>query len=1420
MKSRFVFAFVLLLSVFPMLARDSQPLRVFIRASEHSTAAGGLDGPRFLQDWKWLLMRRGAEPTGALRFPTKEELDETDVLVIYAEQGNAIEPADRYNLERFLKRGGGLVVLNQGLAGPNSEWFKTLVGGTLGRSATNSIQGTVGLYLQDYQHLITEGIANFDVQDELFTKVQLLPDAQVLATAFHTAKEIVPQMWVYEKRKARAFVAMQGRSPAIFALPHYRGLLLRGIAWAGKRPVDSLLRQDELASFAYPAGGPTAPAEAAKKIRVSSEFDLSLMASEPAVVKPIAIDWDARGRMWVAITPEYPFKEGKGRGKDSILILEDINNDGLLDKRSVFYEGLVLPTGFVFHQDGIIVSQAPQILFLRDTRGRDKANKREVLFDGFGTYDTHAVINNLRWGMDGWIYGCQGYSGSQSTNVTNARGEKFGKIGNGIFRFKPDGSAIEQVSSYNGNTWGLDFNTAGELFFSKANGPHISHVVMPERYLARGNLGSATSDKSIEDHQKVSPIFTDPRHEYVQVAPVGVFTAASGCTIYEGGAWPEKYHGSAFVCEPTVHIVHEDIITRTESPTFDATRRDVEEFIAGTDLWFRPVHTRIGPDGAMYLLDFYNQAISHNDIRGIDHGKGNAAVRPDRDHQHGRIWRIQHKQARPYGIPALDSASSAQLVGALTHPNAWVRLTAQRLLSERQDKSAVPALTSLLTNRLTHARLHAVWTLHALDSLTDSNLVAAIGDFHPSVQNNALRVVPEMRVAPSSNVVAAVIKQLRDSSERTRLDALLALTQWPPSKDVISAVHRLFPYFKSSRDVWAKSAMLGVARLAPTNFIRASFASDKSDDYRELITPLVEDFIDKKDAGTTTWILAYAARQSSSTDKLKIAVLNAFSKELDHYAPPASTNIDTALRALLKSDSRSLRIAAFPVISHYDHNGVYTSELKELRELLLSEIDKDKVKDSDRNAFISTVMDVRSMWPEIITRLDRLIVDGASKDVQKHIINELGQTTSPLAAAVLLKNFSKFNTENKQLAVGTLLKRADWAFAMLNMIQSKKIGLSELGVQTQSRLLMHPDPIVAKKAAGVFETLRGPQLREKDALIATFQTAFAKPADLKNGKELFDRNCAICHKFGEKGKEAGPDLTGVGLLGDSVLLTHILDPNRVVEGNFVSYNVVTKKEEEYSGLIKSENSDKIVLKNIEGEIEIRRSDIVSLKSSGLSLMPEGLEVLGETNIRDIVGYLTAAVPKGFVPLDLGSAFTADSRKGLYAAQTSAPSLSFKQFGVVMVDNIPFNIVNPAATAHGQNVVVLKGGTGFAKTLPQRVEFLVGTEARKIYVLGGVAGWGFPYGDPDIQDVPAAKARLEYADGQSEEIVWRNGEVFADYVRPYEVPGSQSVGGLTDAGQLRWFTIVPKRQAEIKRITLESFNNHLAPTFVAMTAQVE
>ncbi len=401
------------------------------------------------------------------------------------------------------------------------------------------------------------------------------------------------------------------------------------------------------------------------------------------IEKPISLDWDAAGRLWIAETPEYPVHTNRlAPPHDRISILSAADSAGRYQKKSVFYGGLNLVTSLVFYRDGVIVSQAPDVYWLRDIDGNGKCDKPEekvVLYTGFGTHDTHAVISNLRWGLDGWIYATVGYS--RGDIWSGDRRKHFGPISDGVIRFKPDGSAIEQFSSKGSNTWGVDVAPDGEVFFSQANGNHINHVVMPEYVLARGKVGSATSFKTIEDHKKSFPIREYDQQAYVQIDFVGGFTAASGACIYNGGAWPAEWNQSYFVTEPTVNLVHRDVL-QPAGVTYLASKDREAEFIASADLWFRPIHTRVGPDGALYILDFYNQAVVHNDTRGTRHGPNNAAVRPDRDHYFGRIWRVQHRQAKKLTVPDLARATPAELVSALAHPNGWVRQTAQRRLLE------------------------------------------------------------------------------------------------------------------------------------------------------------------------------------------------------------------------------------------------------------------------------------------------------------------------------------------------------------------------------------------------------------------------------------------------------------------------------------------------------------------------------------------------------------------------------------------------------------------------------------------------------------------------------------------------------------------------------------------------------------------
>ncbi len=751
MNRRILFLWLsLVLGSLILNAQEEKPLRVFIRAGEKTHGPGQHDHPKFLAEYTKLLQARGAKADGSMTFPTAAQLEATDVLVLYAQDGGTIAAENRQNLDKFLKRGGGIVVIHDAVCGNDSQWFKSIVGGAWEYGHAKFFEGDVNIYFIDQEHPITRGISNFGFKDEIYYDLDMMPDAKILATSFHSVFNIAPQMWVYEKDNYRAFVCIPGHEWTSFELPHFRAILLRGIAWAGKRDADSLVNKEELASLRYPEGGPTAPEKSAAKIQVDSDFDINLVASEPLIEKVISMDWDEKGRLWVAETPEYPngrrinkndevinpkrerdpqAYQGefeKRRAKDRISILTDTDGDGRMDKKTVFYEGLELVTSLVLYRDGVIVSQAPDIYWLRDTDGDGIADKKEILFTGFGNSDTHAVISNMRWGMDGWIYATQGYSGAKPKSADGSK--QFGNLGSGVLRFKPDGSAIEMVSSKGGNTWGLDFSADNELFYTQANGTHLQHVVLPEAILAKGRLDSTPSYKTLEDHRKVFPLLDYKEQPYVQIDNVGGFTAASGSMIYTGGAWPEKYNGVHFVSEPTVNLVHLDKLTPVGA-SFVASKDREGEFIGSRDYWFRPIHQRVGPDGALYLLDFYNQAAVHNDTRGPKHGAGNAAVRPDRDHHFSRIWRVQHKQAKHLDDPKLDPANMDSLVNGLNHPNGFYRMRANRLLSENANAQAAPALVALAkSGEQNYTRIQALWVLENLGQIKTQVLNAAFDD--------------------------------------------------------------------------------------------------------------------------------------------------------------------------------------------------------------------------------------------------------------------------------------------------------------------------------------------------------------------------------------------------------------------------------------------------------------------------------------------------------------------------------------------------------------------------------------------------------------------------------------------------------------------------------------------------------------------
>ena len=1429
----------MLICLFPLqMFSENAPLRIFIRAGEKTHGEGEHDHPRFLNEWQKLLRERGAQCIGKMGFPSRIDLENTDVLVMYCAEGGTVTPENRTNLEAFVKRGGGIVVLHDAICGTDAQWFKTIVGGAWEHGRSKWFEGDIALYYVDRDHPITKDASNFDFEDELYYDLHMMPEAHVLAATykpdernnkggkmFPSVYDIVPQMWTYEKDNHRAFVSIPGHKYKSFSLPHYRAMLLRGIAWAGKRDVNSLCTKEELASLRYPEGGPTSPENSAQKIKVPKDFDINLVSAEPLIEKPISMDWDAQGRLWVAETPEYPAGRHNPEGqieqrpaRDRISILEDSNGDGVMDKKSVFYEGLELVTSLVFYRDGVIVSQAPDIYWLRDTNGDGKAETKVTLYTGFGTRDTHAVISNMRWSQDGWIYATLGYSGG---GIKSGDGKhEFGGLSSGVIRFSPDGNGMEQVSSKNGNTWGLDFSWDNELFFSQANGEHCNHVVIPEQVLARGKVAGATSFKNLEDHKKSFPIRDYTKQAYVQIDHVGGFTAASGATIYNGGAWPTEWDGSYFVSEPTVNLVHRDLL-KPQGPTFVGSKDQEAEFIASSDLWFRPIHQRVGPDGALYLLDFYNQAVVHNDTRGPKHGPNNAAVRPDRDHHFGRIWRVQHKQANKFEIPKLAKASPDELIKALEHPNEWVRMTAHRLLAERNQRDVVPALEQLVAStKPAFARVHALWLLENIGACTHSTITAGLNDPDPAVQKNAAQILARLNnLNWNMDIHYALIRQFQNPNPRVQLQAIIAEYAFKPGKPAEDMLISIFP---NAQNPWTQSAILAAATKDPVDWLESICAVEPAGLDR-LVSELASHIAAKQEHSLTAATIARLGLIPAKGDAFKKIVLQKLAAELDpKLMLPWSPTLQQFLQAIVASPDPEVGAAAIPLIARWDKDGVMAQDVRILTEHLIEKMNAPASTEEQRLFAATSLLGVRNLNPQILPTVLKLVGSTNSVAMQKKLIEALGKTGEPSVSVEFISNYASLPAELRDAVFNELVKRPEWALVLLDVIASKKIELSSLSPLSVNRLRTHSDKAVAQKANEVIDALRGPEVKQKDEIIARLLPAVteSQSANVENGHKLFIQNCAVCHRFNGEGKDVAPDLTGMGVHGASELLVHVIDPNRVVEPNFISTSIETKDDQSYDGIIARENSDSVLLRNASGDYELKRKNIKTQKSTGRSLMPEGFESLGAESLRDILTFVCGK-DNQFRIINLRPAFTANSLKGIYRSEESVEeTLKFARFGVFKFSEMPFEIVNPLTSPNGKNVVVLKGGEGLAKSYPQKVEVKnVNVRAAALHFLGGVAGWGWPCcGDNKNGGLPAAKVTITHTNGSFEEFTLTNGLEIADYNGNFNVPGSKPIPGLVEHGQVRWFTKMLSSQEMISSIKLESFDNAVAPTFVAITAE--
>ena len=803
----------------------------------------------------------------------KENLAKYDGLVIYANH-DVLSKEQEAAMKGFVEGGKGLIPLHSA-AGcfKNSDWYIETIGGQFASHGAGEFTGTIVAP----DHTVMKGLKPFATWDETYVHQRVNPDMTLL-TARVEGDQREPYTWVRNVGKGRVFYTAYGHDERTWKTEGFLDLVKNGIFWAMGDAVkanvtalnipDVSIYDEKISDFTARYEVPKmqdalAPEESKKLIQKPVDFSIELFAAEPDIQNPIAMAWDERGRLWIVESVDYPntFKETDGEANDRIKICEDTDGDGKADKFTVFADGLNIPTSMVFANGGIVVSMAPDFIFMKDTDGDDVADVKEVIMTGWGKNDTHAGPSNLQYGFDNKIWGVTGYSGFNGT----INGERM-SFPQGIYRLDPDGKDFEYLAGSSNNTWGLGFSEDNNVFMSTANNTHAGYYSIPAKYLQRAfpkaEEGEVSPEFEIQPIQKIDGHYDahamTPNLRQVDV--VGGFTSAAGFRLYTARDFPKEYWNRiAFVNEPTIRLTHNAII---EPKGAGFSEKDGWNFLASSDEWFGPVQAEVGPDGAVWVADWYNFIIQHNvfverqapsrmilPFEDQPHGQGNAFQSKLRDTNHGRIYRVVYKDGSGDKPLKLSKDDPKELIAALENDNMFWRMTAQRLLVESGNKDVFGDLYKIVQDKsvdeigLNSPAVHALWTLHGLGAFEGKNAeaikVATTALSHPAagVRKAAIGVLAADQATTQAIQTAGLTK---DKDLNVRMHAILKLAEVPGSAEAGTMLYQASLDEANAKDDWLQKAIFAAA-AQQGKFFTDAIGSDKTDLTNRLTTAVANE---------------------------------------------------------------------------------------------------------------------------------------------------------------------------------------------------------------------------------------------------------------------------------------------------------------------------------------------------------------------------------------------------------------------------------------------------------------------------------------------------------------------------------------------------------------------------------------------------
>ena len=1098
------------------------------------------------------------------------------------------------------------------------------------------------------RHPITAGITrpNFHSDGSLYRSRGVAARSVLFHGITHDKGDLVsePVAWTHTYKKGRVFYTSLGH-PNDFQQPTFRTMLTNAVFWALNQPgpnaaaheaavrqTDSdrnRLKEDVAASpeilqlmkrFAGKgeigdASQPTPAEQAVQQFQVHNGFEMEVVAAEPRIAQPLFLNFDHRGRMWVVQYLQYPFPAGLKvvqydqylravfdkvpeppphgtPGADKITVLEDADGDGEFEIATDVITGLNITSSVLVGRGGIWVLNPPYLLFYPDGDGDDVPDgDPSVEVRGFGLEDTHSVANSMHWGPDGWIYGANGSTTTATINTAATKDLHF--KGQCIWRFHPETKVFEIFGEGGGNTFSFEFDAKGRAFSGTNHGSTRGMHYVQGMYGAKnfGKHGPLTNPYAFG-------YFEHMKHEGFDERFPQTFM------IYEAGVWPPQYEHQILHANSLHNRVQASRLIRDASSW---RTEDTDLLVLSPDRWFRPVDLKAGPDGHVYIADWYDSRLTHVDPRDNWHKNS------------GRIYRLKTTDA-PSGVAPFDLSklSGDQLIEVLHRDNKWFRQQAQRIIGDRRDASMLPALTRLLLEQTDQIALEALWAIHLIGGLSDELALQALQHDDPHVRRWTVRLIGDRRQA--SPEIAARLRQLAQSEPDVEVRSQLASTaKRLPAAAGLNIAQTLLTRGEDANDIhiplllwWAVESKADSDRQLVLEMFREPAFWDLPIVRQTITERLMQRYAlagSREDFLTAARLLELAPSPEHA-QRLMAGLQKAFEGRVAADLPPEFR------RAVADYQASVGRLDLALALRMADPQAVPSA---------LAVVADPDAPAQRRQQYIEILGQIRAeaAVPVLLQTLDQASDDA----LQRTILTALSNFEEPgigQAVVQLAQQNSEVSDEVRAAAFETLTSRPQWTRVLLESVDAGKITPQSIPFEFVQRMGMYEDDAIASLMAKHWGQVRSTPAEKQQQIARLAALIRSGQGDSRAGKQLFTKQCATCHRLFGEGEKTGPDLTDYERTNLDFMLLAMIDPSAGIREEYTNFMILTDDGRTLTGLLGDQNARTVSIKGLDGQVQtLPREQIEVLRALPVSLMPENLLAeLTDQQIQDLFAYLT------------------------------------------------------------------------------------------------------------------------------------------------------------------------------------------------------